>query len=131
MKLKKLAIIGLSSLLLGASLFASEGEEGTHEKESEFKKMGFLTTEWCVQEGYFVGCPLDTYQTSKTVLYVHDDGKYYYVDYGTVPEYEIDEIINRNEVTLMGKYDEPSNTIIMEHFEAPPPPGKSFFKGCL
>jgi len=32
---------------------------------------------------------------------------------------------------LIGEYDAGSNTIIVQEFKAPPPPTKSFFKGCL
>ena len=43
----------------------------------------------------------------------------------------IDKGINRNEVTLIGDFNAATNTIIVKEFKAPPPPKKSFFKGCL
>ncbi|NPA28877.1 MAG: hypothetical protein GXO33_01690 [Epsilonproteobacteria bacterium] len=118
------------------------------EKEAAaFEKKGFLTTEWCVRHDMFKDCRLETavcgyegcFKTwqfgdpiqESMVLYVHDDGKYYKVDLDDVPRSELDEAMNRNEVTLIGTYDAAANVIHVKEFKAPPPPKKSFFKGCL
>ncbi|WP_201352209.1 hypothetical protein [Hydrogenimonas urashimensis] len=134
--MKKLLI-----MLLGFGLAAAmAGNEG-------FEKKGFLTTKWCVQNDMFKDCRLETavcgyegcYEKWKfgdkikeeMVLYVHDDGKYYRVDLGNLKRSELDEAMNRNEVTLIGSYDKKRNLIHVKEFKAPPPPKKSFFKGCL
>jgi hypothetical protein len=111
------------------------------------EKKGFLTTEWCAKNDLFKDCRLETavcgYEgcfkswefgdpiKETMVLYVHDDGKYYFVDLGHIERSELDEAMNRNEVTLVGHYDPQKNVIHVESFKAPPPPKKSFFKGCL
>ena len=109
---------------------------------------GFLTTKDCAEKGAFADCSLDSFVCGtegcslKTeagkigkklnfVLFVHDDGKYYNVDASKFHMSELDEGISRNEVTIIGEFDKRSNTIVVEEFKAPPPPKKSFFKGCL
>jgi thioredoxin-related protein len=115
---------------------------------NEEEKSGFLTTQWCAQKGLFTDCPMETvfcgyegchkkmkeFNTNiqgKIVLMVHDEGQYYTTQFNK--NIKIGEIlekaINKNEVTLMGEIK--GNHIIVSEFEAPPPPKKSFFKGCL
>ena len=119
----------------------------TYANNEDFEKKGFLTTKWCAQNGMFKDCRLETVvcgyegcnrkwefgmpMTDNMVLFVHDEGKYYKVMLDGVKRSELDEAINRNEVTLIGSYDEKNNVIHVKEFKAPPPPKKSFFKGCL
>ena len=129
----KKILIALSLLFL-----AAEAKEIT----------GFLTTKGCAEKGAFADCSLDSFvcgkegcalktepgkigKKLKLVLFVHDHGKYYNVDASKFHMSEMDEGVSRNEVTIIGEYDNRSNTIVVEEFKAPPPPKKSFFKGCL
>ena len=112
-----------------------------------FEKKGFLTTKDCAKKGAFADCSLDStacgtegcsentdvmvFKKDTLVLFVHDDGKYYNVDASKFHRSELDEGMSRNEVTIAGEYNKRSNTIIVREFKAPPPPKKSFFKGCL
>jgi len=114
---------------------------------SEFEKKGFFTSKWCAERGYFRDCPLETFScgykecfldyeigdktNDKLALYVHDEGRIYNVVPDGLPRYELDEAVNRNEVSIIGHYDKESNTIFAKEYKAPPPPAKSFFKGCL
>jgi len=122
---------------LAASLFAS----------GEFEKEGFLTTESCAKAGAFRDCHMENYACgsdgcfektevgvdNKTplVLFSHDDGIIYKLDTAAVSRAEFDEGVSRNAVTIVGEFDASSNTIHVQEFKAPPPPKKSFFKGCL
>jgi hypothetical protein len=112
-----------------------------------FEKKGFLTTKACAKVGAFKDCSLDSFSCgyegcfldtevgvetkTELVLFVHDDGKYYNIDASSFHRSELDEGSSRNEVTIVGEYNKNSNTIIVQEFKAPPPPKKSFFKGCL
>jgi hypothetical protein len=114
------------------------------------EKTGFLTTKWCVEQGLFKDCRLETIvcgeegcnrtwnfgdkEKMNLVLYVHNEGKAYdiHLNHDKLhPAHLIEEGINRNEVTMKGKVDENSNFIYADGYDAPPPPKKSFFKGCL
>ena len=134
--MKKLTAI-LITLLLSVVANANEGE-----------KEGFLTTKWCAEQGLFKDCRLESYfcgegncfqkwepgepETEELVLFVHDEGKYYNIKLASnLPRYELDEASNRNKVKMIGKIDEATNTIYAQEMKSPPPPGKSFFKGCL
>ncbi|MRI83848.1 MAG: hypothetical protein C6I00_05435 [Nitratiruptor sp.] len=131
------------SLLAAGFLLASGGAE-----KGEFEKKGFLTTEWCVQNDLFADCRLESYhcgeegcyrnwlpgepEKMRLVLYVHDEGTYYYVKPAGVHVSELlEKAANRNEVTIIGKLARDGKTIEASEFKAPPPPKKSFFKGCL
>lgn len=115
---------------------------------SDEEKTGFLTTKWCAEKGLFTDCRLETifcgyegcfkdekeFKTDVTkdiVLNVHDEGMYYKVEF--TKHVELGEVLekamNKNEVTLIGKIK--GDVISVHEFEAPPPPKKSFFKGCL
>ena len=120
--MKKLLV--LPFLLALAAGAASANEE-------MMEKKGFLTTETCIKQGYFKDCPLASAEYSPLVLYVHDDLKYYFIDASAIPKHEVDEGVNRNGVTIVGTYSEAFNTIKASEYKAPPPPTKSFFKGCL
>lgn len=116
---------------------------------SDIEKVGFLTTKDCAKQGAFTDCRLESYVCGyqgcnkdvdsgvllldkvDLVLFVHTEGHSYNVDIAQVGWKPIDKGINRNEVTLIGKYNEKTNTIHVKEFKAPPPPKKSFFKGCL
>jgi hypothetical protein len=120
-----------------------------HIADASFRKQGFLTTKWCAEQGLFADCRLesivcgegDCFQNwefgdkmkTQLVIYVHDDLQYYNIK--PTEQLQMGELIekgiNRNLVTIIGKYDAKTNTIIATGFEAPPPPKKSFFKGCL
>jgi len=109
------------------------------------EKKGFLTSKWCAQNGYFSDCRLESMVcgsgecfkswefgdnvTDELVLFVHNEQKSYAIDYSAIPRYKLDEPMNRNEVTIMGELR--GDTIVASGFKAPPPPQKSFFKGCL
>jgi uncharacterized ParB-like nuclease family protein len=117
------------------------------EEEELFEKVGFLTTEDCALKGTFTSCYSESYACNfegcfeendagettpiQIVLFVHNDGKFYKVNLGSVAKSEADKGLGRNEVTVIGKYDEATNTIVASEFKAPPPPKASFFKGCL
>ncbi len=132
--------IAMATLLFALSAIASSESE-------EIEKKGFLTTKWCAENDMFKDCRLETavcgyggcFKTwefgdpisEELVLYVHDDGKYYRIDLGKLHRSELDEAINRNEVTVIGSYDAKNDRIVAREFKAPPPPKKSFFKGCL
>ena len=113
-----------------------------------FEKQGFLGAKSCVEKGIFADCALESYDCGtegcfrkkevgtkatkvELVLFVHDDGKYYKLDTSKVHMSEMDEGLSRNMVTISGEYDKRANTIVVREFKAPPPPKKSFFKGCL
>ncbi|MFY9074453.1 hypothetical protein CRU99_08135 [Malaciobacter mytili] len=114
----------------------------------EEEKSGFLTTKWCAQNGLFTDCRLETlfcgYEgcykdqkefktdiTATIVLNVHEEGKFYEIEFPKDMELGelLEKAINRNEVTIIGEIKD--NKIIASEFKAPPPPKKSFFKGCL
>lgn len=115
----------------------------------DFSKKGFLATKWCIENNYFKDCRLESYfckdggcfkswdvgdkVKEELVLYVHDEGKIYNVKLtDSIPRYELDHgALNANEVIFEGRYDSSTNTIYAKDFKAPPPPKKSFFKGCL
>ena len=119
----------------------------TVNEDGKFEKTGFLASKWCIEKGYFTDCRLESYncitgdcfnnftfKEAKEVelaLFVHDEGKYYNIDIGSVPRYEFDEGVNRDQVTIIGSYNSWNNTITASSYKAPPPPKKSFFKGCL
>lgn len=129
-------------LLVLATLFV------VNASASDVEKTGFLTTKWCADRGLFTDCRLETlfcgYEgcfkdekefktdvTATIVLNVHDDGQYYEVDFGHRIELGevLEKAINKNEVTIVGEFKD--GKILAHEFEAPPPPKKSFFKGCL
>ena len=135
--MKKLLITAIA-LLLASSAVASNG----------FEKKGFLTAKSCAEIGAFADCKLEAFvcgaegcfrsmepgaKATKVefVLFVHDEGKYYNLDASSFHMSELDEGISRNDVTIKGEFDKRSNTIVVKGFKAPPPPQKSFFKGCL
>ncbi|DAB32431.1 MAG: hypothetical protein PWQ42_480 [Sulfurospirillum sp.] len=109
------------------------------------EKKGFLTSKWCAQNGMFSDCRLESFVCGgedcfkdwnfqdgikeELVLFVHNEGKYYDVKLDGIQRYKLDSAINRNEVSLIGRID--GDKIYANDFKAPPPPKKSFFKGCL
>jgi hypothetical protein len=133
--MKKFAL--LAAALLTSSVFAAES----------FEKEGFLTTENCAKEGAFKDCRMENYacgsdgcylttevgvdKNTPLALFSHDDGVIYKLDTANVDRGEFDEGVNRNAVTIVGEFDASTNTIVVHEFKAPPPPKKSFFKGCL
>lgn len=154
--MKKFSVI-TSALILGASLVLSgcgSAEPKAPEAKQEvqtalvpIEKMGFLTVDTCAAQGAFLDCYLENYMCGsdgcykenapgvfgkvQLVLFSHEDGVSYNVDTTNIDMKMIDKGINRNEVTLIGDFDAATNTIIVKEFKAPPPPKKSFFKGCL
>ena len=133
----------IPSLVIGALLSVSAFAADLVPMEKE----GFLTTSGCAAAGAFTDCYLENYVcgsngcfetteagvTTKVevVIYSHNEGHTYNVDLTGVSMASVDSSINRNEVTVVGNYDEATNTIIATEVKAPPPPKKSFFKGCL
>ncbi len=137
--MKKVAILLLASFV---ALFAA-----TNSEEPEGKK-GFLTKQWCAERGMFKDCrlevitcgyagcfkdwnPGDPIKNDDYVLYVHDEQKMYNIKLAGLKPHQLDKGINRDEVTIVGKVDKQNGTIQAERMDAPPPPKKSFFKGCL
>ncbi len=133
--MKKLLILATA---LAVSAFANE---------SGIEKSGFLTTEACAKTGSFTNCYLENYacgsdgcfekteagvdKNTPLVLYSHNDGVIYKLDTSALKRSDMDQGLSRNEVTIVGELDSSTNTIIASEFRAPPPPKKSFFKGCL
>jgi hypothetical protein len=97
----------------------------------EITKQGFLTTEQCLENDYFTDCRLESYADSKLALYVHGDLDYYIIDASHLEMREVDEGFARDKVSITGKYDAKTNTIHATKYKGPPPPTKSFFKGCM
>ncbi len=118
------------AVLAATSLFASTGAEEVKAGAGEVEKKGFLATEECIKKGLFKDCRLDTTVNSPFALYVHSEGVMYRIDPVDVPLHELDEGIGRNNVTIIGTL-EKGNVIKATGYKAPPPEGKSFFKGCL
>jgi len=128
---------------------AMADDEDDEEEYEGYELEGFLTTKQCADLGVFKDCYLENYscgsddcykdeknvgkdtQPQNIVMYVHDENRIYLIDVSKVKASEIDEGINRNLVTVRGELDEETNTIHATEFVAPPPPKKSFFKGCL
>ena len=133
--MKKFALA--MAALTATSLFAADA----------FEKEGFLTTQSCAEQGAFRDCYMENYacgsdgcfkktdvavdNNTPLVLFSHDDGKIYKLDTSHLPRAEFDEGVSRNAVTIVGEFDASTNTIVAHEFKAPPPPKKSFFKGCL
>jgi hypothetical protein len=132
--MKKLLLIG--ALLVSGAL-ANGGEE--------FE--GLLTTPACAAQGAFADCYLENYScgsddcfkkiapgettSPKLALFQHGTGKVYLVDTSKLKVSELGEGMNKNGVVINGILDKNTNTIAATEFKAPPPPTKSFFKGCL
>lgn len=132
--MKKFAFLAAA---LATSLFAA----------GEFEKEGFLTTENCAKAGAFKDCYMENYvcgsdgcymnvepgvdQKTQLVIFSHDDGVIYKLDTAKVDRAVFDAGISRNAVSIVGEFDASTNTIVVQEFKAPPPPKKSFFKGCL
>jgi hypothetical protein len=132
--MKKLVLIATA---LVVSAFASEAQE--------FE--GLLTTPGCAAQGAFNDCYLENYTCGsdgcykkinagettnpKLALFQHATGKVYEIDVSKLKISELGEGMNKNGVIINGILDEATNTIAATEFKAPPPPKKSFFKGCL
>ena len=132
--MKKLVLIATALVI---SAFANEGQE--------FE--GLLTTPGCAAQGAFADCYLENYScgsddcyknidvgkstSPKLAIYQHNTGKTYLVDTSKLKVSELGEGMNKNGVIIVGTYDAATNTIAATEFKAPPPPKKSFFKGCL
>ncbi len=148
--MKKIALIAVALIMSLSANQAPEKElcDDTKPIITEgFEKVGFLTTEACAKAGAFTDCYLENYscgsdgcnlktdagidKNSPLALYSHDDGIIYKLDTSALARSMFDGGVNRNAVTITGEYDASTNTIIVHEFTAPPPPKKSFFKGCL
>ncbi len=148
--MKKTALIAVALIL---SLSANEAPEKEYCDDPEtivtegFEKTGFLSTESCAKQGAFTDCYMENYvcggddchlttevgvnQDTQLALFSHDDGVIYKLDVSAMQRSVFDTGINRNAVTIIGDFDASTNTIVVREFKAPPPPKKSFFKGCL
>lgn len=135
--MKKLLLIGAA---LVASVFANEPEG------QEFE--GIMVTPSCAAQGAFADCYLENYACGSDgcfkkaepgvrgkpniAIFQHATGKTYTVDVsGLKTLSELGEGMNKNGVIIVGTLDAATNTIRATEFKAPPPPKKSFFKGCL
>lgn len=130
-------------LLLGAALVCAALANEPEGQEFD----GILTTPACAAEGAFADCYLENYacgsdgcykniqpgETTKPLLglFQHSTGKTYKIDVSKLKVSELGEGMNKNGVVIVGTLDEATNTIHATEFKAPPPPKKSFFKGCL
>lgn len=128
--MKKLILSSIIALVAASSSFASAELKEPKAMAGEVEKKGFLVTEECAKKGYFKDCRLETLQTSPMALYVHSEGVTYRLDTSDTTVYKLDENIGRNNVTIIGSLGQ-DNVIKVRTFKAPPPEGKSFFKGCL
>lgn len=101
---------------------------------NHFRKRGFLTTKWCADRALFVDCKLETLvcqkggcfrdwqygqpQSTHIVLYVHDDLQYYHIE--PSKKFKLSKLVesamSRDGVTIIGKYDPKSATIIANDF---------------
>lgn len=135
--MKKLLLIGAA---LVASVFANEPEGQEYE--------GIMVAPSCAAQGAFADCYLENYAcgsdgcfkksepgvTGKPniAIFQHATGKTYNVDVSGLKSLaELGEGMNKSGVIIVGVLDEKTNTIRATEFKAPPPPKKSFFKGCL
>ncbi|MDD5052164.1 MAG: hypothetical protein PHO27_05460 [Sulfuricurvum sp.] len=134
--MKKVAIL-CAALVFSAFAAEPEGQE--------FE--GLLTTPGCAAEGAFADCYLENYSCGSDgcfkkseagsmkkvplALFQQNTGKVYVVDTAKLKVSELGEGMNKNGVVIVGVLDEATNTIHATEFKAPPPPKKSFFKGCL
>ena len=128
--MKKVALL-CAALVFSA--FANEPEE--------FE--GLLTTPGCAAQGAFADCYLENYvcgsdgcfRTTEAgaayALYQHNTGKVYTIDTSKLKMAEMRDGMNKNGVIVIGTLDVATNTIKATEFKSPPPPKKSFFKGCL
>ncbi|MFH0710756.1 MAG: hypothetical protein V2A75_11165 [Pseudomonadota bacterium] len=132
--MKKFALICAAFFV---SAFANEGQE--------FE--GLLTTPACAAQGAFADCYLENYSCGsddcfkkiepgattnpKLALFQHNTGKVYQIDTSKLKVSELGEGMNKNGVIIVGILDTATNIIAATEFKAPPPPKKSFFKGCL
>jgi hypothetical protein len=141
--MKKFNLISISLTLCATFALNAFGSELT-----PIEKSGFLTTSGCAAQGAFRDCYLENYACGsdgcfekasagepakdvQVVLFSHNDGITYKLDLTAVNMSNVDKSINRNEVTVIGNYDADTNTISATEIKPPPPPTKSFFKGCL
>ena len=71
-------------------------------------------------------------EKTQLVLFVHNEGVY---DIELTKDIKLGEMLKegfgRNEVSIIGDVDKEKMHIVARGFKAPPPPKKSFFKGCL
>ncbi len=128
--MKKVVLSAIFASAITSSLLASTATEDAKAGAGEVEKKGFLATEECIKKGQFKDCKLDTTLTSPFALYVHSEGIMYKLEPINVSLHELDEGIGKNNVTVIGTL-EKGNLIKMRAYKAPPPEGKSFFKGCL
>ncbi len=145
--MKKFILILATLFLTIISVNGADEANKTLEQDGN-KTEGFLTTKWCADRAYFQDCRLESYfcgegncfknwefgqpEKEELVLFVHDEGKYYNIKLtDKVKRYEIDKVMNRNQVSIFGELNKATNTISAIGIKAPPPAGKSFFKGCL
>ncbi len=128
--MKKLVLASTFAALAAVSSFASAEVKDATVQAGEVEKKGILATEECIKKGYFKDCRLDTTVNSPFALYVHSEGTMYKLDTAEISLHELDEGLGKNNVTIIGKLGS-GNTIKIRAYKAPPPEGKSFFKGCL
>ncbi|MCI4399747.1 MAG: hypothetical protein JHC37_04195 [Campylobacteraceae bacterium] len=128
--MKKVILSSIIALVTATCSFASAEAKEVKAAAGEVEKKGVLATEWCIKKGYFKDCRLDSTVDSPLALFVHSEGVTYKLDTAGVALHELDEGIGRNNVTVIGTL-EKDNVIKVRAYKAPPPEGKSFFKGCL
>ncbi len=128
--MKKVILSSIIALAAATCSFASAEAKDVKAAAGEVEKKGVLATEECIKKGYFKDCRLETTLTSPMALFVHSEGVMYKLDTTGVALHELDEGIGRNNVTIIGTL-EKNNVIKVRAYKAPPPEGKSFFKGCL
>ncbi len=110
----------------------------SHKGDASFEKRGFLVTRWCADQGLFVDCRLESLvcgsggcfkhwefgkkEKRELVLYVHDDLQYYGIKpaEGLSMGELIDKAFAKNLVTIRGRYEKQTNSIIAISFELLP-----------
>ncbi|MEF3191920.1 MAG: hypothetical protein K6347_05150 [Campylobacterales bacterium] len=130
--MKKEILALLAALTMVSAASASSANSEAKPLPGEVEKKGFLMTEICFKKSTFKECDLSGWWEGKDtpILYVHDDFGYYKLELTEhVSRHELDEGMQRNGVTIIGTL--VGDTIKVRAYKAPPPEGKSFFKGCL
>ena len=94
-------------------------------------KKGFLTTKTCAEQGTFVDCNLESYNTNDLVLFVHEEGKYYKVKAKEAKVVaRLDKALSRNNITLHTS-NSSNDTLQVNKVEMAEIKKGPIFKGCL
>jgi hypothetical protein len=113
----------------------TQASPAAHMADASIVKQGFLVTKWCADQGFFTDCRLESLVCGEgecfrhwefgdkvkreLVLYVHNDLQYYSIKpaEGFSMGKLIEKAFAKNLVTIRGKYDKQTNSIITVKFE--------------